>query len=36
MSLKDELELFHFSRYSANGEINWFPKRQCGEYDAQI
>jgi len=28
--LKDEPELFHISRYSANGEINCFSKRQCG------
>jgi len=25
-----ESELFHVSKYSANGEINCFLKRQCG------
>jgi len=29
-------ELFHISRYSANDEINCFPKCQCGWYDTQI
>jgi len=34
--MKDEPELYHVSRYSANGEINCFPKRKCGQYDTQI